>query len=93
MRSTVLALAASLGSASAHYTFPSLLYQGATTTPWLNIRRTDNWQTNGPVTDVSSAAFRCYDTTTQATATPLSVAAGQEIGFVVGGGDTIYHSH
>ncbi|KZV64983.1 lytic polysaccharide monooxygenase [Peniophora sp. CONT] len=91
MRSAILALTASLATASAHYTFPSLLSQGATTSPWENVRRTDNYQSNGPVTDVTSAAFRCYDTTTKATATTLNVAAGQQIGFVVGDGGTIYH--
>ena len=43
------------------------------------------------MTDVTSAEFRCYDTTTDATATTLTVAAGQDIGFVVGDGGTIYH--
>ena len=43
------------------------------------------------MTDVTSADFRCYDTATDATATTLSVNAGQEIGFVVGDGGTIYH--
>ena len=40
---------------------------------------------------MTSAEFRCYDTTTGATATTLNVAAGQAIGFVVGDGNTIYH--
>ena len=40
-------------------TFPSLAGEGA----WESVRQTANFQSNGPVTDVSSEAIRCYERT------------------------------
>lgn len=37
-------------------TFPKI----AGTSDWAVVRKTQNWQSNGPVTDVSSSAIRCY---------------------------------
>ncbi|KAK6840173.1 glycoside hydrolase family 61 protein [Apiospora arundinis] len=51
---TITAVLASV--ASAHYTFPKI----AGTSDWAVVRKTQNWQSNGPVTDVSSTAIRCY---------------------------------
>ncbi|KAK8098719.1 glycoside hydrolase family 61 protein [Apiospora kogelbergensis] len=42
--------------ASAHYTFPKI----SGTSDWAVVRKTQNWQSNGPVTDVGSTAIRCY---------------------------------
>lgn len=63
---------------------------GGTTTPqWVNVRETNNFNTQAPVTDVTSADFRCYDSETQATAQTISVAAGSPLGIMSDG--TIYH--
>ncbi|KAH6615770.1 glycoside hydrolase family 61 protein [Chaetomium sp. MPI-SDFR-AT-0129] len=43
--------------AEAHYTFPSV----ANTADWQVVRTTTNYQSNGPVTDVSSDQIRCYE--------------------------------
>ncbi|KAL1870538.1 hypothetical protein VTK73DRAFT_2577 [Phialemonium thermophilum] len=43
-------------AAEAHYVFPSI----ANTKDWTVVRQTKNFQSNGPVTDVSSIDMRCY---------------------------------
>ncbi|KAH6907002.1 glycoside hydrolase [Coprinopsis sp. MPI-PUGE-AT-0042] len=68
-------------SASAHYTFASLVVNGQVTTAWQYVRKTNNFQSNGPVTDVNSQDFRCYNSQTRATAQTYSVNAGSRIGF------------
>jgi hypothetical protein len=72
-------------------TFPSLIVNGQTTPEWVNVRRTNNYNTQAPVTDVTSADFRCYDSQTDAanTATTVQVAAGSLLGIASDG--TIYH--
>ena len=57
----------------------------------MNVRKTNNFNTQAPVTDVTSADFRCYDsqTDTANTATTISVAAGSQLGIMSDG--TIYH--
>jgi len=72
---------------SAHYTFPTLLVNGQATGQWQYVRRTDNYQTNAPITDVSSQSFRCY--TGGATASTASVAAGSTIG--IQASQAVYH--
>ncbi|KAJ2934668.1 hypothetical protein H1R20_g2395, partial [Candolleomyces eurysporus] len=68
--------------ASAHYTFPALIVNGQTTPNWQYVRRTNNYQSNGPVTDVRSQDFRCYNSQTRATAqTYTGISAGSRIGF------------
>ncbi|KAF6743466.1 glycoside hydrolase [Ephemerocybe angulata] len=72
--------------ASAHYTFPSLVVNGQTTPAWQYVRRTNNYQSNGPVTDVKSQDFRCYNSAGSATAqTYTGVSAGSKIGFATNG--------
>lgn len=39
-------------TASAHYTFPALVAGGSATGQWEYVRKTTNYQSNGPVTDV-----------------------------------------
>jgi len=78
-----------LGRASAHYTFPSLIHSGSVLGQWVNVRQTNNYQTNNPVTDVTSADFRCYDSATNPTATTLNINAGDSLGFDCP--ITIYH--
>ncbi|KAF9051856.1 fungal cellulose binding domain-containing protein [Panaeolus papilionaceus] len=71
--------------ASAHYTFPGFI--GGASGDWVNVRRTNNYQSNAPVTDVSSSDFRCY--TSGTSATTASVNAGSTIGFRAS--QAIYH--
>ncbi|KAF2632701.1 lytic polysaccharide monooxygenase [Macroventuria anomochaeta] len=79
-----LALAADAVSAAAlqarHYLFPAL----TGTADWSSVRITANHYSNGPVTDVTSSALRCYELTpgTSAAATQ-SVAAGSSVSFKV----------
>ncbi|KAH9915150.1 glycoside hydrolase family 61 protein [Epithele typhae] len=86
---SVLALATLASQASAHYTFPNLIVNGAKTPDWVNVRRTNNYQTQAPVTDVTSADFRCYNSQGAASATTVSVAAGATLGIACD--QTIYH--
>ncbi|KAF2440588.1 lytic polysaccharide monooxygenase [Karstenula rhodostoma CBS 690.94] len=69
-------------TASAHYTFPALVAGGSTTGAWQYVRKTTNYQSNGPVTDVTSNQIRCYELSpgTPAQGT-YEVAAGSTIGF------------
>ncbi|EJD52914.1 hypothetical protein AURDEDRAFT_133767 [Auricularia subglabra TFB-10046 SS5] len=84
---TSLALALSaLTSVTGHYTFPSINGQAA----WQYVRRTNNFNTRNPVTDVKSADIRCYTSETGATAQTLTVAAGSTLTYASGDG-TIYH--
>jgi hypothetical protein len=39
-------------AAQAHYTFPQLVAGGSATGAWQYVRKTTNYQSNGPVTDV-----------------------------------------
>ncbi|KAF8888544.1 endoglucanase II [Infundibulicybe gibba] len=82
-------LTAFISEAAAHYTFPSLIVNGAVTPQWTNVRKTNNFNSQAPVTDVTSADFRCYTSETGATATTINVAAGSQIGFQCD--NTIYH--
>ncbi|RDB28102.1 putative endo-beta-1,4-glucanase D [Hypsizygus marmoreus] len=74
---------------SAHYTFPSFIYNGVTTEPWLYNRRTNNYWSQAPVTDVKSIDLRCYTSITGATASTLSVTAGSKLGIQTDG--SIFH--
>ncbi|TFK23795.1 endoglucanase II [Coprinopsis marcescibilis] len=75
--------------ASAHYTYPTLLVNGQATGDWVNVRRTNNFNSNGPVTDVSSADFRCYTSQTNARSSTANVSAGSRIGFQ--SNQAVYH--
>jgi len=75
--------------AAAHYTFPSLIINGQTTTAWEYVRETNNFDSQAPVTDVTSSDLRCYDSATNPTASTVTVAAGQQIGIM--SDNTIYH--
>ncbi|KAK3217569.1 hypothetical protein GRF29_1g3433800 [Pseudopithomyces chartarum] len=69
-------------TASAHYTFPALVAGGSATGQWEYVRKTTNYQSNGPVTDVTSNQIRCYELSpgTGAPST-YTVTAGSTIGF------------
>ncbi|KAI0480626.1 glycoside hydrolase [Xylariaceae sp. FL0804] len=56
MKATVAAVLLA-AAAEAHYTLPNV--DG--TAQWSSVRQTTNWETNNPVTDVTSSAIRCYE--------------------------------
>lgn len=57
---------------------------------WEKIRKTANYQSNGPVTDVSSSAMTCYQLAAGAQgATVLDVTAGKTVTFGIN--PNIYH--
>ena len=70
-------------------TFPSLVVGGTTTPAWVNVRMTNNFDSQAPVTDVTSPDLRCYDSQEPGTATTIDVGAGQQMGIMSDG--TIYH--
>ncbi|KAF2275907.1 fungal cellulose binding domain-containing protein [Westerdykella ornata] len=76
-------LASSLlaASATAHYTFPALVAGGKATGQWQYVRKTTNYQSNGPVTDVSSTQIRCYELSPGTGAQTYEVKAGDTVGF------------
>jgi hypothetical protein len=76
-----LSLLALATSAAAHYTFPELVINGRGTGQWTHVRKTANFQSNGPVTDVSSSAIRCYEVAPGTTAQTYNVNAGDTVGF------------
>ena len=55
----------------------------------MNVRKTNNFNTQAPVTDVTSIDLRCYDSQTNPTAETITVQAGQPLGIMSDG--TIYH--
>ncbi|KAH9225723.1 lytic polysaccharide monooxygenase [Colletotrichum gloeosporioides 23] len=80
MKASVVVALASL--ASAHYVFPSVTYNGKTTQDWEVVRKTTNYQSNGPVTDVTSQQMTCYQLAPgNEGATVLDVTAGSTIGY------------
>jgi len=74
---------------SGHYTFPSLVVGGTITTAWEYVRETNNYNSQDPVTDVTSSDLRCYDSATAGTASTVTVAAGSTLGIECD--NTIYH--
>ncbi|KDR80003.1 hypothetical protein GALMADRAFT_136572 [Galerina marginata CBS 339.88] len=85
--STVLSLATLVSS---HYTFPDLIVNGASTGDWVNIRKTNNFNTQAPVTDVTSPDIRCYTSQTGATASTATIAAGSKL--AIGADQSLYHA-
>ncbi|KAF5384183.1 hypothetical protein D9615_003149 [Tricholomella constricta] len=84
-------LVLSLGTiASAHYIFPSLVANGVATSEWTNVRRTNNYYSREPVTNVKSIDFRCYTSEAGATASTIDVAAGSQLGIQANG--PMYHA-
>lgn len=84
------ALLAFAASASAHYTFPSLIAAGASTPEWKYVRQWTNYQSNGPVTDVSTVDIRCNVGGAAKQASGIqTVSAGSKVGFTAS--PNIYH--
>jgi len=70
--------------ATAHYTFPDFIVNGAATTDWEYVRITANHYSQGPLTNVNDPEFRCYELDLVNTASQTSTAtvtAGATIGF------------
>ncbi|KDQ52694.1 glycoside hydrolase family 61 protein [Jaapia argillacea MUCL 33604] len=86
----VATLLAAVSSTLAHYTFPSLIVGGTTTTAWEYVRETNNYNSQAPVTNVNSTDIRCYTSATNAVASTATVAAGSSIGFACD--NTMYHA-
>lgn len=80
-----------LGSvAQAHYTIPRVSANGVSRSDWQSVRRTANFQSNGPVEDVTSQAMTCYELQSGAQgATVLDVTAGGTLTFGIS--PNIYH--
>lgn len=86
---SIASLLAFVAAASAHYTFPSLVVNGTTTTAWVNVRETNNHYSREPVMAVNSTDFRCYNSQNLGNATTINVTAGSKLGIMSDG--TIYH--
>ncbi|KAI8961643.1 glycoside hydrolase family 61 protein [Daldinia sp. FL1419] len=88
------AYVATFGLASivqAHYTFPSLIYNGVTEEDWAYVRKTTNFgvHDHGPLFNVSSTDMRCYELEPgKGSPKIMSVEAGGEVGFRVDGNVT-----
>jgi hypothetical protein len=84
-------VAAALGSvAQAHYTIPRVSANGVSTGDWQAVRKAANYQSNGPVTDVSSAQMTCYELSPGSkTSGVLDVRAGGSI--TMGTSPAIFH--
>src|SRR6187402_1638281 len=65
----------------AHYTFPALIANGATTAEWAYVRQWTGYYSNVPVTDVSSLSIRCNVNASTKSAKTMDVTAGSTLGF------------
>ncbi|CAO2657599.1 Nn.00g037250.m01.CDS01 [Neocucurbitaria sp. VM-36] len=81
MKSILVALLAVASTASAHYTFPELVVGDKKTGLWSYVRKTSNYQSNGPTTDVTANAIRCYELSPGTGAQTYTVNAGDTVGF------------
>ncbi|KAF2476502.1 uncharacterized protein BDR25DRAFT_375416 [Lindgomyces ingoldianus] len=81
MKFLLPSLALLSATTSAHYTFPALIANGATTSSWQYVRKTTNYQSNGPVTDVTSTQIRCYELAPGTASQTMTVKAGDTLGF------------
>src|SRR3569833_155929 len=64
--------------------FKNTVIGGTRTGDWVNVRKTTNFQSNGPVTDVTSKAMTSYKLAAGSEgAKPKNVTAGDTVGSVV----------
>jgi len=75
-----VAAAGMVAKVAAHYTFPVFLTGTTASSDWEYTRMTNNYESNNPVTDVTSADLRCYDSAESGIADTVTVAAGSTIG-------------
>lgn len=84
------ALLALASLAQAHYNFPSMVYEGATTVAWQDVRQWVDYYSYLPVVNVSSIDIRCnVNGSVNFAESILSVSAGSVLGFTVS--PDIYH--
>jgi hypothetical protein len=84
MKSALLATGLLAAAAKAHYTFPHTIYKGVTSAEWEYVRKTENYQSHGPLTDTSSSKMGCYQLAGGSEgAKTLTVSAGDEVGFAL----------
>jgi len=63
--------------------FKNTVIGGTRTGDWVNVRKTTNFQSNGPVTDVTSKAMTCYQLAAGSEgAKTMNVTAGDTVGYV-----------
>ncbi|KAF5010834.1 hypothetical protein FDECE_3007 [Fusarium decemcellulare] len=83
--SSILAVAAALPTAFAHYNFEALIVNGKATEPYEYVRQTTN--SNSPIEDVTSKDIICnaggLDADIRAKTKTHAVAPGDEVGFTV----------
>ncbi|ORY60009.1 glycoside hydrolase family 61 protein [Pseudomassariella vexata] len=73
-----------ISAVQAHYTFPDLIYNDVTETDWTYVRQTENYQSHGPVQNVTSESIRCYQLAAgNEGAQTQTVTAGDVVGFRV----------
>jgi len=91
MKSILSALSFALASrlVNAHYTFPDLITGTTVAADWQYVRRTDNYNTQAPVTDVTTPQIKCYENATAAQTSTITVSAGSTVGFKAD--QSIYH--
>lgn len=79
--------AISIDANSSQDTFPGLVYNSVTESDWSYVRKTTNFNSHSPVTDVQSSQIRCYELEPGSNgATTMAVNAGDKVGFRVDGG-------
>lgn len=76
-------------AAQAHYTIPRASANGVSGADWQFTRITSNFQSNGPVTDVTSSAMTCYERNPGTASSTLNVNAGGALTFGIA--PNIYH--
>ncbi|KZT67235.1 lytic polysaccharide monooxygenase [Daedalea quercina L-15889] len=74
-------IATAVTTVAAHYTLPDLIVNGTTASDWEYVRQTQNYETNDPVTDVTSQLIRCYENNTASSTSTATVSAGATVGF------------
>jgi len=84
MKAAVVAVGLLASAAQAHYTFPGLIYNGKVSADWEYVRKTTNYQSHGPLTDVTSSQMGCYQLAPGSEgAKTMAVNAGDSVGFRV----------
>lgn len=80
VRAIVACLLAS--AVQAHYTFPGFIYEGKVSADWEYVRKTTNYQSHGPLQDVTSSQLGCYQLEPGSEGVKtMSVNAGDNVGF------------
>lgn len=80
-----IVLAAATAQVGAHYTFPRVNNAGS----WENVRKADNFQSNGFVENINSAQIRCFQNNQAGASKTESVAAGSSVTYYANQG--VFH--